>query len=110
MPNSPQRRVICNFYACHKAEPDTHLEFVTDNLGRYKSYQKGRAYAVLTNNGDLHRRIYDLIEQKSLNFSIRWMPSHLKPYDVRPFGVSHLDVMIIISQMRRLELQPNHIV
>ena len=25
-------------------------------------------------------------------FHIRWMPSHLKPYDARPPGVSHLDI------------------
>ena len=41
----------------------------------------------------MYRRIFDLIDQKSLTFSIRWMPSHLKPYDVRPNGVSHLDVI-----------------
>ena len=69
------------------------IEFVTDNLGCHNSYHKGRAFAVLTNNGDLYRRIFELIDQKSLTFSIRWMPSHLKPYDVRPNGVSHLDVI-----------------
>ena len=89
----PRGELFAIFYACHKAEPDTSLEFVTDNLGCYNSYQKGRTFAVLTNNGDLYQKIFDLIDQKSLTFTIRWMPSHLKPYDVRPMGVSYLDVI-----------------
>ena len=31
--------------------------------------------------------------RKSFSFAIRWMPSHLQPYAVRPPGVSHLDVI-----------------
>jgi len=47
----------------------------------------------LSYNGDSFRQIFDLIKYKNLHFRIRWMPSHLQPFDVTPPGVGYLDVV-----------------
>ncbi len=43
--------------------------------------------------GVCFKQIFDFIEHRNLTVVLRWMPSHLKPYDVRPPDVSHLDVV-----------------
>ena len=89
----PRGELFAIFYTVFKSEDNTNIEFITDNLGCYNTYNKGKSLAVLSNNGDLYRKIFNLLEQKNVSLIVRWMPSHLLPYDVRPPGVSDLDVI-----------------
>jgi hypothetical protein len=67
--------------------------FVTDNLGNFNKYHGGYDSAILSNNGDLFRELFHIIRLKSINFTLRWMPSHLKVTDELPPGVTRLDVI-----------------
>ena len=58
------------------------IDFVTDNMGNFDKFNSGRDSAILSNNGDLFKIIFDEIQVKNLQFSVRWMPSHLDVEDL----------------------------
>ena len=70
------------------------LEFVTDNKGVYDKFQSGRAAAILSNNGDFSKQIFEEISVKDIDLKVRWMPSHLEEDDdeVAIFGLSVADI------------------
>ena len=63
----PRGELFAIFYTVFKSEDNTNIEFITDNLGCYKTYNKGKSLAVLSNNGDLYRKIFNLLEQKNVS-------------------------------------------
>jgi len=75
-----------------KLAPSTVVDFVTDNEGVYKMFNQGRTASKNSVNCDLYTALFHDIECKAVRLTVRWMPSHLKPTDVRPPGVSLLDV------------------
>ena len=52
--------------------------FVTDNKSVFDTYIKGRMAAMSSNNCDLWSDIYNLINSKHFQITVRWMPSHLR--------------------------------
>merc|ERR1711965_260158 len=85
-------------YAIVRAAQEAHegatIDFVTDNMGNYDKFNSGRDAAILTNNGDLFKILFDEIRIKDLNFTVRWMPSHLDIEDLNwlPSDISALDL------------------
>ena len=68
-------------------------EFVTDNLNVETTFLKGPQLAVNSSNCDLWEECFKLISDKSLNITVRWMPSHLKEgKKKRPLSVSDDDI------------------
>ena len=66
------------------ARESSVLLFVTDHLPLVKAYNKGRSFAVQTLNGDLFQEIFLHISGKSLQLTLKWVPSHLADTDVIP--------------------------
>ena len=50
----------------------------TDNLPVYNIYNKGVAFALASANKDLWEQIFQNVECKELDLSVKWLPSHLK--------------------------------
>jgi hypothetical protein len=75
-------------------EEGANIDFVTDNQGNYKKFNAGKESALLSNNGDMFKLLFEEISLKNLNFTVRWMPNHsaLKGIDVPP-DVSELDII-----------------
>ena len=73
--------------------PMAIIDFVTDNKGVCDTFNKGPAGCKNSSNCDLYIRLFKHTIQKAIKLSVRWMPSHLKDTDVRPPGVSRLDVL-----------------
>ena len=72
---------------------DVEIDFVTDNKGVHDKFNGGPKAAQLSSNSDLFHKLFQLISNKCIRLSVRWMPFHLKPEDERPEGVSQLDVV-----------------
>ena len=74
---------------------NAQVEFVTDNYNWFDIYHKGVNAAINSASCDLYKHIYQLIDSKHIQLSVRWMPSHLGhlEQDVRPSDVSHFDVL-----------------
>ena len=79
--------------AAHLAEEYAEIDFVTDNLGNCMKFNAGREKALLSNNGDMFKSLFEEILLKQLDFAVRWMPSHSerKGIDLPP-EVTPLDV------------------
>ena len=75
------------------AAPLAEIDFVTDNKGVFDKYNAGPKLAKLSSNCDLYHELFQLVFRKGLLVTVRWMPSHLKPEDPRPLGVSEVDVI-----------------
>ena len=70
------------------------IDFVTDNQGNYDEFNSGQSAALLTNNGDLFKTIFEENRVKELIFTVRWMPSHLDETDLHwlPPDITALDL------------------
>ena len=79
-------------FLAQRLDPLASVTYVTDNQNVYKTYYKGKTAALKSTNCDLFRLLFEQIEKHSLTIHVRWMPSHLKPEDPRPVGVSERDV------------------
>ena len=68
-------------------------EFVTDNLAVHNTYNNGPTRASNSSNCDLWEECFQLISDKSIRVSTRWMPSHIKDgKKVRPESLSDWDI------------------
>ena len=78
-----------------RLQPNSEVEFVTDNLNVYNTYAGGQSAAVNSANCDIYKQMHEQIYFKQLSIVVRWMPSHLghAEHDDRPEGVSHFDVL-----------------
>ena len=63
--------------AAQLAEEDSEIDFVTDNQGNHKKFNGSRENALLSNNGDMFKLLFEEITVKNLTFTCRWMPSHI---------------------------------
>ena len=79
--------------AAQLAEEGATIDFVTDNQGNFNKFNSGRDLALLSNNGDMFKLLFEQITLKNLDFKVRWMPSHSErkgielPPDVTPIDV-----------------------
>jgi hypothetical protein len=89
----PRAELYVLLYLAERLEPYSIVTFVTDNQKTCETYNKGKQAAMRSTNCDLFKDIFSLIDMHSLSIHVRWMPSHLKPDDIRPEGVSVLDVI-----------------
>ena len=89
----PRGELFAVVYLLQRVPPYSQIEFVTDNLKVHDTYQKGREHAQTSVNSDLYKELFDLIDHHQLRFTLRWMPSHLKPEDPRPEGVTEADIV-----------------
>ena len=89
----PRGELFAIVYLLQRVSPLSQIEFVTDNLKVHDTYHKGREYAQKSVNSDLYEELFDLIDHHLIRFSLRWMPSHLKPEDPRPDGVTEADIV-----------------
>ena len=71
------------------------IVFVTDNKGVKDMFDKGPKEAAFSSNCDLFRETFQIIFNKALKVTVRWMPSHLdtKPNVVRPSDVTDSDIV-----------------
>ena len=86
------------------AEEYARIDFVTDNLGNCLKFNAGREKALLSNNGDMFKILFEEISLKHLDFAVRWMPSHSErkgidlPPEVTPLGMSKV-MSLLISKL-----------
>jgi len=80
------------------ASPGSIVVFVTDNKGVYDKYNSGPTRASLSSNCDLYYELFQIVRNKQLKLTVRWMPSHLAdsadatPINL-PEGISQNDVI-----------------
>ena len=89
----PRAEYYALYYLIKVVAPHSRVEYVTDHQPLAKTFGKGRGYAARCLNHDLLLQVFDLIQSKHLEVSIRWIPAHLKINDdgsvpVLPDGVS----------------------
>ena len=97
-------------------QPNTEVDFVTDNENVAVSFNKGPKHCVNCINCDFYKIIFDHIQVKQLSVSVRWMPSHLvKGVKKRPADVSNEDIVAndkadeLAEQAAKLVQLPNGI-
>jgi hypothetical protein len=73
------------------AIPGATYDFVTDNDGVFKVFNKGPLNCQSSSNVDLFKKIFKIISDKGLVVSVRWMPSHTDSVSQLPAGVTELD-------------------
>jgi hypothetical protein len=56
--------------------PNAIARYFIDNLQVKDTFDKGKARATLSLNGDLYKEMFLLIETKNLSVTMTWMPSH----------------------------------
>jgi len=88
----PRGELYALLFLVDRLAPLTEVDFVTDNEGVFNIYNKGPKASNNSANCDLYSELFKQILYKAIRLTVRWMPSHLKPTDVRPPGVSPLDV------------------
>lgn len=74
------------------AKPMSDIEFVTDNKGVNDKFNAGPKAASFSSNCDMFHELFQTVYEKAIRLQVRWMPSHLKPEDPRPDGVSLRDL------------------
>ena len=80
--------------AAQLAEENAEIDFVTDNQGNFKKFNGSRERALLSNNGDKFKLLFEEMSVKSLTFTCRWMPSHSAQKGIElPPDVSPMDVI-----------------
>jgi hypothetical protein len=78
------------------AQHGTDICFVTGNKTVYNNYVAGRNVAALSSDCDLYYDLFQMLIRKSINLTLRWMPSHLNEpgcTKVRPADVSDVDIL-----------------
>ena len=92
--------------AAQLAEENAEIDFVIDNQGNFKKFNGSRASALLSNNGDMFKLLFEEIIVKSLIFTCRWMPSHSPhkgtelPPDVSPMDVIGNDFTALLGEAK----------
>ena len=72
------------------------LEYVSDNMGVYQTFNEGPKAGCLSMKCDLYHELFQLTIRKGIIQKIRWMPAHIHEKEaggnfVRPPGVTDLD-------------------
>ena len=78
------------------AQHGTDICFITDNKTVYNNHCAGRHVAALSSDCDLFYDLFQMLIRKSINLTLRWMPSHLNEpgcTKVRPADVSDVDIL-----------------
>ena len=88
----PRAEYFAFYYLVKQAVWGANITFVTDHKPFFVVFNKGIESAKLCTNHDLLVRVFSFIEDKSLQVTMRWMPSHLSE-DSLPTGVSLLDLL-----------------
>jgi hypothetical protein len=88
----PRAEYFAFYYLIEQAVFGANIVFVTDHKPLFTVFNKGIDSAKLCVNHDLLVPVFSLITEKSLQISVRWMPSHLSE-DKLPAGVSLIDLL-----------------
>ena len=98
------------------AIPLAIIDFFTDNLGVHDAFNKGPLFCSRTANCDLFAELFEIIHDKALLFTVRWMPSHLleEPTKCVFAGCSLMDLRgndkadkLAVEAARRAQLPPH---
>ena len=89
----PRGELYVLVFVVQRLRPRSVITYVTDNLDVYRMFNKGEQSALKSSNCDLFKLVFSEIRLHHLDVTVRWMPSHLKPGDPRPVGVSELDIV-----------------
>ena len=88
----PRAEYFAFYYVIQQALIGAVIVFVTDHKPLFEVFNKGIETAKLCINHDLLVPIFKSIEDKSLQVTMKWMPSH-RTEDTLPAGVSLTDLM-----------------
>ena len=80
-------------FLVERLECNVAVTYVTDNLNVFETFHKGEEAALKSTNCDLFKLIFQLLKTRGISVTVRWMPSHLKPSDPRPAGVTEVDII-----------------
>ncbi len=91
----PRGEIYALYLLLVLASPLSTLDYVTDNLPLYDMWVKGPKHSRTTNNCDLYNAIYQIAYDKAINFTVRWVPSHLLENPTKGVftGCSLLDIL-----------------
>ncbi len=91
----PRGEIYALFMLVDLAIHLTELDFVTDNKGLFDAFNKGPIFCATTSSCDLYASIFQVVYDKAIQLSVRWMPSHLleKPEKGVFSGMSNLDIL-----------------
>ena len=70
----PRSEYFAFFYIINLAEPRANILYVTDHEPLENVFDKGRDAAAKSINYDLLVPVFDLVQEKGLTVSIRWIP------------------------------------
>ena len=94
----PRAELFALHLLVNEAQPESVIEFVTDNQKNSQTFNKGEPYARNSINADLFKHIFYNIAKNKLKLTVRWIPSHISeklrknPNYVIPEFVSQLDI------------------
>ena len=94
----PRAELFALHFLVNEAQPESVIEFVTDNQKNSQTFNKGEPYARNSINADLFKHIFYNIAKNKLKLTVRWIPSHISeklrknPNYVIPEFVSQLDI------------------
>ena len=88
----PRAEYFAFFYIINLAEPRANILYVTDHEPLKNVFDKGRDAAAESINHDLLVTVFDLVQEKGLTVSIRWIPSHLEEETLPP-DISRIDFL-----------------
>ena len=87
----PRAEYFAFYYVMRQASVGAVIVFVTDHKPLFEVFNKGIETAKLCINHDLLVPVFSFIEDKSLQVTMKWMPSH-RTEDTLPAGVSLNDL------------------